>query len=183
MKRLITAALLCATVFQAQAAVFGFAAPLLNGAQEKPFPTDSKAFGSASMSIDDVTWQVTGSLTVIGLSSTQVTGAHFHIVTQSNGTGPVAFDIAANLVANGLVNLPNGFAMVFQAPLTTDANFTQAQKLANLVAGKGYFNVHTAKYPSGEIRGNIDCIAVPEASSLLPLALGGVLILRRRFIS
>ena len=50
-----------------------------------------------------------------------------------------------------VVNLaPNGMA----APLNGSATMTDAQA-KDLLAGKDYVNVHTAKNPGGEIRGQI----------------------------
>lgn len=65
------------------------------------------------------------------------TAAHFH--------GPAA------LGANAGVVIP---ATVAPATITGGAALTDAQ-LADLQAGKYYFNIHTAANPGGEIRGQL----------------------------
>ena len=67
------------------------------------------------------------------------TGAHFH--------GPAAISENAGVV----VPLTGSLA----SPITGSATLTDAQA-ADLMAGKWYFNVHTAANPGGEIRGQVN---------------------------
>lgn len=70
--------------------------------------------------------------------SGQATMAHFH--------GPAAPGSNAGVVVPWGVNLTS--------PFTGTATLTDAQ-IADLEAGKWYTNVHSAKYPAGEIRGQM----------------------------
>lgn len=63
--------------------------------------------------------------------------AHFHSAPQPGGNGP-----------------PVVPAKVSPSPIKGTATLTDAQ-IAELNAGKWYFNVHTAANPGGEIRGTV----------------------------
>jgi hypothetical protein len=69
-------------------------------------------------------------------------------------TGPAVaahFHAAATLGGNGPPVVP---AVVSPSPIKGTATLTEAQ-IADLNAGKWYFNVHTAANPGGEIRGTL----------------------------
>lgn len=104
----------------------------LNGAQETP-PNNSAATGTATLllSPDEKTARL--SLTFNALSSAQ-TVAHVH--------GPAPPGVSAP----PLINLPIG--QVSDFPITLTAS--QVQDLKN---GLLYINVHSANFPTGEIRG------------------------------
>lgn len=63
--------------------------------------------------------------------------AHFHLAATPGGDGP-----------------PVVPATVSSSPIKGAATLTDAQ-IADLNAGKWYFNVHTAANPGGEIRGTV----------------------------
>lgn len=65
------------------------------------------------------------------------TAAHFHVASTPGGNGP-----------------PTLPAVVTPSPIKGTATLTDAQ-VADLNAGKWYFNVHTAANPGGEIRGTL----------------------------
>jgi hypothetical protein len=65
------------------------------------------------------------------------TAAHFHVAPTPGGNGP-----------------PVVPAVVTPSPIKGTATLTDAQ-IADLNAGKLYFNVHTAANPGGEIRGTV----------------------------
>jgi hypothetical protein len=65
------------------------------------------------------------------------TAAHFHNAATPGGNGP-----------------PVVPAVVSPSPIKGTATLTDAQ-IADLNAGKWYFNVHTAANPGGEIRGTM----------------------------
>ena len=78
-------------------------------------------------------WQ----LSYAGLSG-PATAGHFH------GPAPVG--------VNAGVALP--FSGPITSPMSGQATLTPAQ-VADLLAGKWYANIHTAKFPGGEIRGQM----------------------------
>ena len=78
----------------------------------------------------------TYSATYAGLTGPAV-AAHFHSAATPGGNGPPA--------------LP---AVVTPSPIQGKATLSDAQ-IADLNAGKWYFNLHTAANPGGEIRGTV----------------------------
>lgn len=76
-----------------------------------------------------------------------------YTVTYSNLSGPATnghFHLGAPGVSGGVV-VP--FTNYQTSPITGKATLTPAQA-DDLLKGNFYANMHTAKYPSGEIRGN-----------------------------
>jgi hypothetical protein len=128
----LAAALLAAGAVQAKTIRFTAA---LSGPQEVP-PNTSKGSGLVDATLDDATKTFTYTATYFGLSG-PATGAHFH--------GP------ATAVANAP---PVITAASLKSPIKGSAKLTDAQ-IADLTAGKWYFNVHTAAHPGGEIRGQL----------------------------
>jgi len=106
----------------------------LKGASETP-PTDSGGAGTAKIDVDTVAKQVSWTIQYSGLSG-DVTAAHFH--------GPAAVGEKAGPQIDIGGKVESG-----SAPLT-DA------QLADLQAGKMYINLHTVKFPDGEIRGQVE---------------------------
>lgn len=106
----------------------------LKGSSEVP-PTDSAGTGSGDITVDTATRKLTYTVTSSGLSG-DATAAHFHgPAAQGENAGPVV-DISA-AIASGSADI-------------TD------QQLADLQAGKWYLNIHTKKFPDGEIRGQLE---------------------------
>jgi hypothetical protein len=117
----------------ARAEIVHFAAPLTSG-DEVP-PNDSAAKGEVTAELETQEHTLTYRATYSGLSG-PATAAHFH--------GPAA--PGAN--APPVVTVPDP-AHIGGAVLLT------AQEADDLLAGKWYFNVHTAAHPMGEIRGQL----------------------------
>lgn len=106
----------------------------LSGSSEVP-PTDSAGKGMGDVTLDTDTKKLTWTVTSSDLSG-DVTAAHFHgPAAAGENAGPVV-DISSNL-ASGSADL-------------TD------EQIADLQAGKWYLNIHTAKFPDGEIRGQVE---------------------------
>jgi hypothetical protein len=160
-----------------QAAIYGFAAPVINGAQEVP-ASSSQAYGSGSFTLDTVTYQVSGSVTLIGLPLSSITGAHVHMGA-AGSNGPVAFNIMGNQIAGSPLSAGNMVVYAFQG--TLGASFQNAVTVNAMIAGDSYFNFHTAQFPGGAIRGQIDCTGpVPEPSGIAALATAGIMFVVRR---
>lgn len=166
-----------------QAAIWGFGAPIIDGTQEVP-SSGSLATGSASFTINDQNWLVTGSMTTTGLpyrtstGATNVTGAHIHAAAPPGSNAGVVYNLITNSFAGYPVDLAGGVTLYAWSG-TLGGN--QALVLSNLIAGLGYINVHSVAFPGGEIRGQIDCYGVvPEPASMAALAMGAAALLRRR---
>jgi hypothetical protein len=105
----------------------------LDGASQSP-KVDTKATGTADVKVDTtaktITWKI------IGKDLTgPVTAAHFHGPAAAGANAAPEIDISKSVDAG-------------TSPIT-DA------QLADLEAGKLYLNLHTAKFPDGEIRGQV----------------------------
>lgn len=133
-----------ATLLAGVTATLMFVAPLaqaemmkfttvLNGTSEVP-PSDTAATGSADVSVDTDAKKVTWVVKVDGLSG-DATAAHIHGPASATEKAPPVIDMSAGIMAGS-------------------ADITDAQ-ITELKAGKYYVNVHTAKFPDGEIRGQL----------------------------
>ena len=92
--------------------------------------------GDVTGTLDTATKTFTYSATYSGLSG-PATAAHFHVADTPGGNGPPVVPVASPA-----------------SPISGTATLTDAQ-VADLEAGKWYFNVHTAANPGGEIRGMV----------------------------
>jgi hypothetical protein len=106
----------------------------LKGASEVP-ATDSSGDGNAMVTLDASTKKLSWKITYSGLTG-DPTAAHFHGPAASGANAGPAVDISGK-IAEGTADL-------------TDA------QVADLQAGKWYVNIHTAKFPNGEIRGQVE---------------------------
>lgn len=121
------------------AAAATFVAELI-GPNEIP-PANTPATGYAWISFDPATRTLTWTVEYAGLTG-NANGAHFH--------GPGIRGMNAAVV----LTLGNALA----SPIQGTAVLTAAQA-AQFVAGRWYVNIHTPRFPNGEIRGQ----AVPVA--------------------
>ena len=132
---ILTAAALLAVSTPVLAEQKMFSATLSAG-EEVP-PNDSTGTGTVEATFDTETKAFTWTIEYSGLTG-DATAAHFH--------GPAA----PGENAGPVVPIPDPLASPISGTATLDA--TQE---ADLLAGKWYFNVHTAQYPDGEIRGQV----------------------------
>jgi hypothetical protein len=186
MRNAILAVALSATVVgPAHAALLTWDATL--SASEEIPPNASTASGFGVLQFDDVT-----NLLSVNLEWTGLTGeglqAHIHCcVATPPGNAGIALDLwltstpqpASGLYANSWdLDLENPFRATFTAANGGTAASAWFALMAAMDAdeGRAYFNIHTATYPGGEIRGNLapadDAAAVPEPASLTLLGLG-----------
>ena len=130
----VAATLVLAAAAPLNATVIHFSAPM-NGASETP-PNDSKGTGTVQADFDNATNQLTYEVRYNGLTGPAV-AAHFH--------GPAAPGASAPPVIA---------ATALGSPIKGSAKLTPDQA-KDLLAGKWYFNVHTAAHKPGEIRGQL----------------------------
>ena len=127
-------ALLCAAG-AARADVVHFAADL-TGTDEVP-ANSSAATGNVTAELETTERTLAYRVTYQGLSGPATMG-HFHGPAAAGANAPPVVTVGDNakLPIGGSVRLTEG-------------------EMADLVAGKWYFNVHTAANPGGEIRGQL----------------------------
>jgi len=106
---------------------------MLDGKNETP-PNDSKAKATADVQVDTSAKTLTWTIKSDDLTG-PATAAHFHGPAAVGAKAPPEIDIS-KMIDKGT------------SPLT-DA------QLADFEAGKIYLNIHTAKFPDGEIRGQV----------------------------
>lgn len=106
-----------------------------------PLPT-STASGSGELTFNLINGGVTGGVTVTGITATL---AHIH-----RGYAGTAGPVIVNFVQNASNAAPNSMRWEPQAGGTLTAD-----QISDLLIGKLYVNVHSAAYPQGEIRGQI----------------------------
>jgi hypothetical protein len=138
-----------ATAAAAAALTLAFATPtlatelkystVLSGQAETP-PNDSKGSGTVDATYDTDTKTLTWKIEYKDLSG-DVTAAHFH--------GPAEQGAKADPV----VPIPDPLA----SPISGSATLTDAQ-YDDLKQGLWYFNLHTEKYPDGEVRGQMAAV-------------------------
>lgn len=172
----------------AHGATINFVAPLgLTGAQEVP-PRATPATGTGTAEYDDISLLLTVHLTWSDLLAPAV-AAHIHCCPGPGVNGPVAIDF----VPAGFPNLTSGaFDHVFDlddaasygggflALFGGNVDAARDAVIAGLTDGLAYFNIHTAVFPGGEIRGDIEQVPGPAALVLLALAFGVLAATRRR---
>ncbi len=112
-----------------------------NGAQEAPMRVTTSATGTISGTYNTNTNILQYNITWNGLSDAP-TGMHFHGPANPGEAAGVKIGITGfTAAATGSVNKSD--------TLKTEADETE------LLQGKWYYNIHTAAYPEGEIRGQI----------------------------
>jgi hypothetical protein len=119
----------------ALAEVVNFSATL-SGTEEVP-PNDSAGTGMLEATFDTESKVFAWTITYEGLTG-PATAAHYHgPADPGENAGPV-LPIEGDLAS----------------PIEGEATLDDAQA-ADLEAGKWYFNLHTAQYPDGELRGQV----------------------------
>jgi hypothetical protein len=111
----------------------------LTAGEEVPPATDSQGKGTAEVTIDTKTNELTYKVTWSGLTGPATIG-HIHgPAERGKNAGPV-------------VPFPN---VAGQSSTEGKAKITPAQ-YGDLAAGLWYVNIHTAQHPGGEIRGQLE---------------------------
>lgn len=129
----------------------------LSGAQKVP-SNPSPGSGTATVTFDDVTNMLDWNVTFSDLSGA-ATAAHFHGPAPAGANAGVQVDIGA---ISGL-----------NSPMVGSTAITAGQA-ADLLAGLWYINIHTAMYPGGEIRGQVQVVPLPATAWLFLGGLAGL---------
>jgi hypothetical protein len=140
---------LAGTAFTALAAQVNLSA-MLSGAEEVP-ANDSPGTGMLEATYDSESNVLNFTVTYSGLTG-DATAAHFHGPAAPGENAPPTLPIEGSLAS----------------PIAGTATLTDAQE-AELLGGQWYFNVHTAQYPDGELRGQVLQSAASGEVSTLPI--------------
>lgn len=126
--------------------------------------------GTAAITLDDVSHLLSWNISYSGLTG-NATGMHFH--------GPAAVGVNTGIQVN--IGTTSGLA----SPSIGSTTITHASEL-DLLQGLWYLNIHTANFPGGEIRGQIQvvpAVPVPAAAWLMMsglMGMAGVSVRKRR---
>ena len=132
----------------------------LTGRNEVP-ANASPAQGFANFQYNAATGTFDIRMFVTGLTSA-IIDSHIHMnIPGSNGPVVVPFGPGFVPVAGGFELAATGLSL---ANITPPAGFSAQDVLMEILLGRAYFNIHTATFPGGEVRGNI-IVSGPTAGS------------------
>jgi len=153
----------------------------LSGANESP-PNASPGAGFAEVYIDIVAHSMRVLVTFSNLVGT-TTASHIHCPTAVAGTGTAGVATQTPTFANFPLGVTSGtYDHTFDTTLATTYNpaflaanggttaGAEAALAASLAAGTAYFNIHTAAFPGGEIRGFLkraQAVNIPATTLIL----------------
>jgi hypothetical protein len=122
----------------------------------------SAGIGFATITLNDNNRKLKWNMTWSGLE-TPALSLHFH------GNAPPGGTAGVQIIVTLTGSLPN-----------TGQAILSANKVAKVLAGKWYINLHTNRYPSGEIRGQITVVPEPTTITLMAGGLAVMAISRKR---
>lgn len=155
-----------------------------------PEADGAQGSGKVELSFNSATNELAFTAQFAGLSST-TTVAHFHCCTGAPGTGTasVAVDAPSLEVPVGVSagewsqTLDLDDANNFGGTFLTNSGGTTEQAIAVLLAGlndgTAYLNIHSNRFPGGEIRGFPAPVSAPATATLLLLSLAAMRLRRR----
>ncbi len=177
-------ALLCAPAVQAVPITY---TATLTGTAEVP-PNASPGTGSATVIYDDAAHTLDVTVDFKNLLGT-TTASHIHCCTAAPFTGTAGVATQTPTFAGFPLGVQSGtYHNVFDLTLLSSWNPAFVSSHGGTAAGaemafalaapmgETYLNIHTDRFPGGEIRGFL----VPEPASLSLFALGALVALRRR---
>ena len=179
----IVAVALCAVAFTSAQAAFVRYHAVLSGVAESP-PNASPGIGFANVDIDAANNSMTIHAEFSGLLGT-TTAAHIHCCVASPGNvSPatqtpsfIGFPLGVSAgIFDDVYNLD--LASTYRPGFITANGGTVAGARAALLAGlqgqMSYFNIHTTRFPGGEIRGFLQAVPEPASLALMALALAAL---------
>ena len=171
-------ALIMAFAGTARAAVIHFSVDL-SGANENP-TNPSPGSGTATIGLDLVTHLMTVDITFAGLLG-ETTASHIHccqvpptnaqVATQLPTFSGFPLGVMSGIYHNTFdLTLASSYnpAFISSHGGTIDSAF--ADLLAGMRNGQSYLNIHTSRFPGGEIRGQLLLVPEPASASLIGLA-------------
>jgi hypothetical protein len=143
---------------------------MLDGSQSVPANVTG-AFGSATVTVDDILDSVSVVLSFTGLIGGSASAAHIHCCVDTDANGPVVIPFT-------------GFPTATSGTYSNTFTGVSVANIAGIENGLAYINIHNAVFPGGEIRGDILATPTPEPASfgLMTLVLGGLVAFRRRLL-
>jgi hypothetical protein len=160
-----------------------------SGANEVP-ARNSAGTGIGDFRVSDDNRFATVQINFTNLSA-PLTGAHLHCCSLPTANSGVAINFAPPSISSGSITrlfdltLSSTYGAAFLSGSGGTAAGAQARLLAGLNNGQGYFNLHTANFPGGEIRANLSAIPEPSSWAMLIAGFGlvGVTLRRRRVVA
>jgi hypothetical protein len=150
--------------------------------------------GSVTVDYDDVANTLLINASWSGLSGL-TTVSHIHCCTAVPGTGTIGVAVTPGTLPGFPAGTSSGSYTSPLLDLTSSGTFTAGfistfaggvlgnaddALLAGMNGGRAYFNIHTAAFPGGEIRGFLHQVPEPQTFWLLSVGMAGLFLAGRR---
>ena len=125
----------------------------LTGGDEAPTAVNSGAFGTATVTVDPGSGEITYTIRVWNLP-TGVVAAHFHVGAEKT-PGPVIINIPVPALSSNDFTI-TGTTNVAEFTARPDQGIRSSADALQAILGENtYINVHSQANPGGEIRGQV----------------------------